>query len=267
MILCAGSDEQKPSEHRDGSLETFRNSADTEQAPGVISWIGDSALAVGQAAAVCAGNAGDAGALVYSGQSGMQFARLQQLHSDAIGRPHPRSLDGGTLRPQSPPGDHAGKGGATYEPESGSLQSRNLHGDCCRSLWLPTKPGKLDKHGLERQLPAALQFIDRQRKLGRSVLICDDHGADGCVCIALAAMLCCDTAPNSCTVSHGVSDMSAVVHGVKAAARSRLTDISGFHISSGPTRTGLKQVYSYVARQYIARQGGTRQREVHRSTV
>jgi hypothetical protein len=205
---------------------------------------------------------------VYFGQNEEQFVRVQQLRSDAAGRRRPLSGDSGELQPQSPLGNHAGAGEATSELESGSTQSQDLLDQRCRSVWLPTKPAKFDKHGLERQLPAALQFIDRQRRLGHSVLICDDDGIDSCVCIALAAMLCCDTAPNGCAAGHGLGDMPAVVHGVKAAARSRLAEISGFHTTSGPTRTALKQVYNYVARYCIlGKEGHDRQCELHRRTV
>ena len=130
------------------------------------------------------------------------------------------------------------------------------HREVSACLWLPIRPAKLDKrHGLERQLAPALRFISVQRKRGRSVLICDDDGADACVCMALAAMLCRGLNVEGCETSSGGRSMSAMVHGVKAAARTHLAEISSFHPAARPTRTTLKQVYGFVGGVLTAQPG------------
>ena len=226
--LCAGSDEQMLLQSRSGGLRIPQSSAEPGPSSGCISWIGESALAIGPAAALCAESVVGVNALLYTGQSEQHFARVQRLlHT------------------------------AASEPDLGSPRSQERPSIKSQSLWLPTKPAKLDKHGLERQLPSALQFIDLQRKMGCSILLCDDDGVDSCVCVALAAMLCRDPALVGYAASPGPYNMSAAVHCVKTAARARLAEISGSHACAGPTRTTLKQVYSYVARDWVAQQGRT----------
>lgn len=144
--------------------------------------------------------------------------------------------------------------GRLAQQNAGAKQKDDCHATTSQCLWLPTPPAKLDKHGLERQLPSALQYISLQRRCGRSVLICDDEGVDACVCVALAASLCRDLVDEDCAASSSGRNMSEVVHGVKAAARTRLAEISGCHPTARPTRTALKQVYHYVS-WVVAQQG------------
>ena len=143
------------------------------------------------------------------------------------------------------------------ESAAGAKPKEDCHAETRRCLWLPIRPAKLDKHGLERQFPPALRFISLHHSYGRSVLICDDEGVDACVCVALAATLCRDVDVKDSALSTGGRDMSAVVHGVKASARTGLASISGFHPTARPTRTALKSVYSYVGGYVASRTGAS----------
>ena len=229
------------------STWTSQQAAHPAQLSGTLSWIGTSALGVGSAAAVSDANIEAAGALLYLGQSEQQHVRMRRLLSQCANS----CCDSGQ-QPDSWLGTEAATSGTwpDVQPEAGCQQHMiPCPASASPCLWLPIKAAKLDKHGLERQLTPALHFISVQRKRGRSVLICDDDGADACVCVALAAMLCrgLDLHLEHCGPSSGGRNTSVVMHSVKAAARTHLADISSFHPSARPTRTALKQVYSWVA--------------------
>ncbi len=201
---------------------------------------------MGAAAALSEANVDAVDALLYLGQSEQQYGRMQTLLCQCHGTCRGRRQQPGSQHETGTTADDA------VWPSGQTEAACDQHRDACPAeastcLWLPVKPAKLDKrHGLERCLAPALRFISVQRKCGRSVLICDDDGADACVCVALAAMLCRGLSVEGGDTSIGGRSMSAVIHGVKAAARTHLANISSFHPSARPTRTALKQVYGFV---------------------
>ncbi len=221
---------------------------------GPLSWIGESALGVGAAAALSEANVDSVDALLYLGQSKQQHARMRTLLCQCHG-----SCRDSNKQPESQ--HEGGTAENAIQPSAQVEAACDQHREGCPAeasacLWLPIKPAKLDKrHGLDRQLAQALRFISGQRKHGRSVLICDDDGADACVCMALAAMLCRGLDVEGCETSSGGRSVSAVIHGVKAAARTHLAEISSFHPSARPTRTALKQVYGFVGGVFAAQPG------------
>ena len=199
---------------------------------------------MGAAAAVSAANIAAMHALLYVGRSEQTFARMQTLHAQR----HGDSRDCGEQHAsQHGPKTKGYSTGQLRQSEPADKQDDDCQATTSRCLWLPTPPPKYDKHGLERQLSPSLRFISLQREHGRSVLICDDEGVDACVCVALAAMLGRDAADTDWAASNSACSVSAVVHRVKAAARTRLAELSGFHPIAQPTRTALKQVYSFVS--------------------
>ena len=226
----------------DALLRSSEQDADPAQLPGTLSWIGESALGVSAAAALSEANVDAVDALLYLGQREQHYERIRRLVCQC------RSCRGSKPQPDS---EHAEMTAAAtwprVQPAAPCVHLTNgSSAEASTCLWLPIKAAKLDKHGLDRQLMPALRFISVGRSHGRSVLICDDDGADACVCVALAAILCRGVDLEHCEPSSGGRNISAVIHGVKAAARTHLADISSFHPSAKPSRTALKQVYSFV---------------------
>ena len=219
--------------------------------PEVVSWIGEPAIGLGAATSVSTANVAAVDALLYLGQREQEFTRLQTLHAQYHGICR---NSGEQLTDQHGMEGTISATGQLDQLGADAKQDKDCHGTSRQCLWLATPPPKLDKHGLERQLPAALRFISIQREHGRSVLICDDAGVDACVCVALAAILCRVLYDEGCAARSTGRVMSAVVHGVKAAARTELASISRFHIDAQPSRTALKQVYSFVSRKVASQE-------------
>ena len=91
--------------------------------------------------------------------------------------------------------------GMQHEPEQQQQQQQAeaVHGTqpngrpagaaACRYCWLPVRCAKQDRHSLQQQLPAALQFAAAQLEHGRRLLVCCDSGLDASVCGTLACLL------------------------------------------------------------------------------
>lgn len=86
------------------------------------------------------------------------------------------------LRPSS----HSTPAQSVCEESQGSADASQLPS----YLWLPVKGCKIDRQGLQRQLPAALAYLGGHRHMDHTVLICDDDGGDACVCMVVAALVC-----------------------------------------------------------------------------
>lgn len=107
-------------------------------------------------------------------------------------------------------------------------------------MWLPVKSSKCDRQGLQRQLPAGLTFLERQRQANHRILVCDDDGCDSCVCVVLAALACEGRTPSEGCLTF--DQVSAKMAGIKAMVRKHLAEISRSYPFARPTRGSLKQV-------------------------
>lgn len=107
-------------------------------------------------------------------------------------------------------------------------------------LWLPVKSSKLDRQGLQRQLPAALAFLEAHRRAARTVLVCDDDGCDSCVSVVVAALACEGKA--RCAEEPNYEQLSARMAAAKASVRKHLAEVSREYPLARPTRGSLKQV-------------------------
>ncbi|DBA66398.1 TPA: hypothetical protein ACH3X2_002378 [Trebouxia sp. C0005] len=126
-------------------------------------------------------------------------------------------------------------------------------------LRLPVASSKADKHSLERQLPAALEFVSGHLLQQHRVLIQCDAGDDACVCLAVAMHLACFQA---CTSDPGVQRfvrpyrrtahtpgarllMPGGAAVTKHSIRRVLALISRLYPLARPSRGMLKQVFNF----------------------
>lgn len=127
-------------------------------------------------------------------------------------------------------------------PADAALETtkRSTIAELASYMWLPVKSSKCDRQGLQRQLPAGLAFLERQRQANHRVLVCDDDGCDSCVCVVLAALACEGRTQQMSSLTF--DQVSAKMAGIKAMVRKHLAGISKSYPLARPTRGNLKQV-------------------------
>ncbi|KAL3137186.1 hypothetical protein ABBQ32_006750 [Trebouxia sp. C0010 RCD-2024] len=126
-------------------------------------------------------------------------------------------------------------------------------------LRLAVASSKADKHSLERQLPAALEFVSSHVAQQHRVLLHCDTGEDACVCLAVAVYLACFQACSSdAGVQRFVRPYRAHTHRpgtrllmpddtpvTKHSIRRVLAIVSRLYPLARPTRGMLKQVFNF----------------------
>lgn len=199
--------------------------------PGRVYRISGTSFAVGPCLAASAGADADFDAVLDCGLQGKPAAHK------ASSEPQLSII---SADPAPAAGPASGSHSAAAQPASERTQDSAEASQLPAYLWLPVKSSKVDRQGLQRQLPAALAFLEGHRRAGRTVLVCDDDAGDACVCMVVAALACQGKVPRSEGLSY--EQVSARMAGVKATVRKHLAEVSRVYPLARPTRGSLKQV-------------------------